>query len=205
MNYAELLHLAIVLSVFSIMSSRFETKLHFKIYSIFNITPGSFVPRKSSLTAKSKAKKKKVLSYKEFQHFNLKISNLFFLTCKCVCVCVCVCVLVGEGCCSKCFNSKILNKEHFSYLGKIKALMLVCPVKCILSPGQEWKDKRSITGKGTNFSELCLFLLFSFTKGIKRASHKQYLFILLTLSYSFPPPPPPPSSIFKCKVSCMLL
>lgn len=63
--------------------------------------------------------------------------------------------------------------------------------------------KGSITGKGTIFSELCLFLLFSFSKGIKRASHKQYLFILLTLSYSIPPHSP--TSIFKCKVSSMLL
>ena len=59
MNFAELLHLAIVLSVFSIMSPRFETRLHFKIYFIFSFTPGSFVPRKSPLIAKRKAKRNK--------------------------------------------------------------------------------------------------------------------------------------------------
>lgn len=102
---------------------------------------------------------------------------------------------------SKYSNSTFLNKEDIALnLGKIKALMLVYPVNAFYLLGRNRKIKGSITGKDVCFSELCLFLLFSFSKSIKTASYKQHLFILFALSYSFPP-----SSIFKCKVSSALL
>lgn len=87
----------------------------------------------------------------------------------------------------------------------MKTLRLVCPVNAFYHLGRKKKIKESITGKGMHFSELCLFLLFSFSKGIKTASYKQHLFIPLTLSYSFFPLLPLPISIFKCKVSSTLL
>lgn len=82
----------------------------------------------------------------------------------------------------------------------MKPLSLVCPVNAFHHLSKNRKIKGSITGKGMHFCELCLFLLFSFIKGIKTASYKQHLFILLTLSNSSST-----SSVFKCKVSSTLL
>lgn len=82
----------------------------------------------------------------------------------------------------------------------MKSLGLVSTVNAFYHLGRNEKIKGSITGKAMHLWELCLFLFFSFSKGIKTAFYKQHLFILLTLSYSFPP-----SSLFKCKVSSTLL
>lgn len=93
----------------------------------------------------------------------------------------------------------MLNKEYASYLGKIMAVMFVCPVNAFHHPGRDGKIKGSITGKVMYFSELCLFPLFNFSKSIKRASYKQHLLIMLPPSYSFSP-----SSVFKYRVSSTL-
>lgn len=66
--------------------------------------------------------------------------------------------------------------------------MLVYPVNAFYLLGRSGEVKGSITGKGMHFSELCLFLLFSFSKSIKTASYKQHYSYCSHFHRAFPHP-----------------